>query len=86
MSLQEILPKDQSRLAQAITKDSYDLSFITLPPKYDEKFIKKIANAKSVKVKLNGRQYYDTRTLKAEQIKSIKDTYEYYLALGGRFL
>lgn len=52
----------------------------------NEKFIKKIANAKSVKVKMNGRKYYDTRTLKAEQIKSIKDTYEYYLALGGRFL
>lgn len=33
----ELLPEDQSQLAQAITKDTYDLSFITLPPKYDEK-------------------------------------------------
>lgn len=33
----ELLPADQSQLAQAITKDTYDLSFITLPPKYDEK-------------------------------------------------
>ena len=33
----EILPANQSALAQAITKDTYDLSFITLPPKYDEK-------------------------------------------------
>ena len=51
----------------------------------NEKFIAKIANAKSVKVKMNGSQYYDTRTLTAEQIKSIKDTYEYYKALGGKF-
>lgn len=33
----ELLPEDQSQLAQAITKDTYDLSFITLPPMYDEK-------------------------------------------------
>ena len=52
----------------------------------DEKFIAKIANAKSVKVKMNGSQYYDTRVLTAEQIKSIKDTYEYYKALGGKFI
>lgn len=51
----------------------------------NEDFIKKIATATSVKVKMNGRQYYDTRTLSATQIKSIKDTYEYYLALGGSF-
>lgn len=52
----------------------------------NEKFIKSIAYANSVKVKMNGRQYYDTRTLTSEQIKSIKDTYEYYLALGGKFI
>ena len=51
----------------------------------NENFIKKLANAKSVKVKMNGSQYYDTKTLSAAQIKSIKDTYEYYIALGGRF-
>ncbi|MBP3199822.1 MAG: DUF1016 family protein [Butyrivibrio sp.] len=33
----DILPKNQSALAQAITKDTYDLSFITLPPKFAEK-------------------------------------------------
>ena len=51
----------------------------------DEDFIKKIANAKSVKVKMVGNQYSDIRTLSAAQIKSIKNTYEYYLALGGKF-
>lgn len=56
------------------------------PYSINEEFISKIANAKSVKVKLNGRQYYDTRTLSAAQIKSIKDTYEYYKALGGKFV
>ncbi len=30
------LPENQSRLAQAITKDTYDLGFITLPPEYGE--------------------------------------------------
>ena len=32
----DILPENQSALAQAITKDTYDLSFITLPPKFSE--------------------------------------------------
>jgi len=51
----------------------------------NEDFIKKIAHAKIVKIKMNGSQYYNTRVLTAAQIKSIKDTYEYYLALGGKF-
>lgn len=46
-------------------------------------FITKMANANSVKVRLNGRQYYDTRTLTKEQIKAMKETLEYYYALGG---
>ena len=50
----------------------------------NEKFISLLANATSVKVKMNGSQYYDTRTLTAEQIKSIKDTYDYFKALGGK--
>lgn len=45
----------------------------------------KIAYSKNVKIKLVGRQYSDVRTLTAAQIKSIRDTYEYYLALGGKF-
>lgn len=48
-------------------------------------FIKKIVDATSVKVKMVGSEYYDTRTLSAAQIKYIKCTYAYYLALGGRF-
>lgn len=48
-------------------------------------FIEKLANAESVKVRMNGSQYYDTRTLTSTQINSIKDAYEYYLALGGEF-
>ena len=47
--------------------------------------IRKIANAKSVKVKLNGQQYYDTRTIKASEIASIKKTLEKYEELGGSF-
>lgn len=50
-----------------------------------EQFIKDIINAKTVKVKMNGQQYYDTKTLTEQQIKSIKNTYEYYVAMGGKF-
>lgn len=50
-----------------------------------ESFIKKIAYAKTVKIRLNGSQYYDTRTMTAKQIETIKAAYEYYLALGGTF-
>ncbi|WP_206214417.1 PDDEXK nuclease domain-containing protein [Adlercreutzia sp. ZJ141] len=32
----ELLPAAQGKLAQAITKDTYDLGFIALPPEYDE--------------------------------------------------
>ena len=46
-------------------------------------FIEKLANAKSVKVKMNGSHYYDTRTLTTAQIQSIKNTYDYFKALGG---
>ena len=52
----------------------------------NESFILKLANAKSVKVKLIGNNnYYTIKTLSAQQIKSIKDTYDYYKALGGEF-
>lgn len=50
----------------------------------DAKFIKALANAKQVKVKMYGRQYYDVRTLTQTQIASIKDSYNYYTALGGQ--
>lgn len=51
----------------------------------DEDFIKRLGSAKSVKVKLNGMHYYDTKTLTSSQIKAIKDAYDYYVALGGTF-
>ena len=48
-------------------------------------FISWLSNASKVKVKLSGSKYYDTKTLTAEQISSIKDIYELYLSLGGKF-
>ncbi|MEE1001676.1 MAG: hypothetical protein U0L37_06950 [Bacteroidales bacterium] len=52
----------------------------------NESFILKLANAKSVKVKLIGdNNYYKIKTLSEQQIKSIKETYNYYKALGGEF-
>lgn len=48
---------------------------------YNSELVSKIANAKTVKVKFNGRQYYDTRTMSAKELQAFKDTYEYYNAL-----
>ena len=63
---------------ESVTNDSTEYSV-------NENFIKKLANAKSVKVKLSGRQYYDTKTLTETQIKSIKQVYNQYVLLGGEF-
>lgn len=48
-------------------------------------FIKKIANAKNIKVKMNGSQYYQIKQLSDKQINDIKNAYIYYIALGGTF-
>lgn len=50
-----------------------------------EPLIKKIAYAKSVKIKLVGKQYYDIKTMSPKQIQYFKYSYEYYKALGGTF-
>lgn len=47
--------------------------------------IRKIAQAKAVKVKLNGSQYSNTRTMKDTEIASIAHTLKYYEELGGQF-
>lgn len=44
---------------------------------------KAIGNAKVVKMKLNGRQYYDTRRLTKSEIYYIDKTLKYYKELGG---
>lgn len=51
----------------------------------DKELINALANAKSAKMKLIGRQYYDTRTISQSQINGIKQAVELYKALGGRF-
>ena len=63
----------------------YDV-FVDKYSSINESFILKLANAKSVKVKLIGsNSYYKIKTLSEQQIKSIKETYNYYKALGGEF-
>ena len=44
-----------------------------------------IANAKSVKMRFVGQQYQKDKTMSSANIKSIKNTIEYYKALGGKF-
>lgn len=50
----------------------------------DKELIKALANAKSAKMKLIGRQYFDTRAISQDQILSIKRTLELYEAMGGK--
>lgn len=44
----------------------------------------KLKEAKVVKIKFSGKQYYDTKTLSNSQIKALKETFQYYKALGGK--
>ncbi len=50
----------------------------------DKELINALANAKSAKMKLIGRQYFDIKNITQEQIKSIKRTLELYQAMGGK--
>lgn len=51
----------------------------------DKELIYALANAKSAKMKIIGRQYHDQKTISQEQIKSIKQTLDLYNALGGQY-
>lgn len=51
----------------------------------DKELIEALANAKSAKMKLVGRQYYDEKTITAKQLTEIKNIYELYKAMGGQF-
>ena len=44
-----------------------------------------LINCKSAKIRLEGRQYYDTKTITATQIKSIKESIELYKLIGGEY-
>jgi len=50
----------------------------------DKELINALANAKSAKMKLIGRQYYDIKTISQDQINNIKRTLELYEAMGGK--
>jgi hypothetical protein len=51
----------------------------------DKELIYALANAKSAKMKIIGRQYHNQKTISQEQIKSIKQALELYNALGGKY-
>ena len=51
----------------------------------DTDLIRALEKAKSIKIKMNGDKYYNTRTLKPATITSIQNTIKYYKALGGKF-
>jgi hypothetical protein len=49
----------------------------------NRRLIESLANAKTAKVKLTGDNYVDVRVITKKQISSIKQTLEYYRALGN---
>lgn len=51
----------------------------------DKNLIEALANAKSAKMKLIGKQYHKVKTIKSAQIKDIKRALEYFKAMGGEF-
>lgn len=51
----------------------------------DYELIKALANAKSAKMKLIGRQYHDTKIISQSQLSAIRNTLELYNAMGGSF-
>ena len=54
------------------------------PARDNSLLIEAIANAKSVKYRLNGTTYYKDKTLSPAYIKSIKNTLEYYKLKNGK--
>lgn len=75
-------------LPQEMERDNKSTIWEWCDESIDSKYeflISAIANAKKVKVKFIGDQYYDIRTLSSEEIRYIKKTYNFYLALGGEF-
>jgi hypothetical protein len=51
----------------------------------DSELIKALANAKSAKMKIIGREYFDIKNISSSQIQSMYRTLEYFQALGGKF-
>jgi hypothetical protein len=51
----------------------------------DKPLITALANAKSAKMKLIGKKYYDIKNISQTQIKGINQTLELYRAMGGQF-
>ncbi len=50
---------------------------------YNQTLVSKIAKAKVVKIKFDGRQYYDKKTMSSKELNAFKETFEYYRLLGG---
>lgn len=52
---------------------------------FDQGFLTVLASANTVKMKLNGTNFHDVRTLSKSEIKAINQTLDYYTSLGGKF-
>ena len=43
-----------------------------------------LIDGKEAKVRYTGNQYYNDRNISQKELKAIKDTHDYYIALGGK--
>lgn len=53
--------------------------------KYTISIVEAISKASMAKIKLIGNKYYDERKITTKELTSIKNTFQYYKALGGVF-
>lgn len=51
----------------------------------NKKIIEALANAKSVKIRFQGREYQKDKTVTSKQLQNIKIIYDLYNAMGGSF-
>ena len=67
-------PEDMKR----DNSDGFIWEWFDEPIDYQSDLIQALISANSVKIKLNGSNYYDTRTLSSKQLVALKETFELY--------
>jgi hypothetical protein len=79
-----VIPDDMKRDCNRLIWEWYDTYVVNNNAGITQRFIEKLINAKQAKVKLVGSQYSEVITITPKQIKAMKQTYDYYKALGGK--
>lgn len=58
---------------------------ISVSNKKQKDLVQALSSAKEVKIKFTGTQYYKVKSVSLREIRSIKETLEFYKAIGGDF-